>query len=366
MIRYLLALLLVTTSGVAKATTYFNPAPHTILNGTTGNASDVNGNFNQIISDGNAGNTTILANIAALGSGGLPTGAIIAVNASSCPPGWSKADGSSGTVDLRGVYIRGLDTGAGRDSGRVLASYQADLFKDHNHSITPLGVSITTSNLATNTSNSLIDSVSLGGVSSTIGIATGNTDVETRPDSVVYLHCQLQAASAVTSTFFSNVPVDFTGAKVVPNATDVMTDYNQIINDGNNAYNNIQNQINNFSGIPSGAVMPFNQSSCPTGWVASNGSGGTVDLRGRFINMATSGAVGGVSSYTVGDHTNNFSNVSLTFALNYVNQSRHVQAGAIAAMTGMNTLATTGNVNSGNAGSETRPQNVALLYCQKS
>lgn len=35
--------------------------------------------------------------------------------------------------DARGVFFRGLDEGRGLDPGRVLASYQADDFKSHNH-----------------------------------------------------------------------------------------------------------------------------------------------------------------------------------------------------------------------------------------
>ena len=36
--------------------------------------------------------------------------------------------------DLRGVVVRGLDDGRGLDSGRVLGSYQADIFGSHSHS----------------------------------------------------------------------------------------------------------------------------------------------------------------------------------------------------------------------------------------
>jgi len=35
--------------------------------------------------------------------------------------------------DLRGVFIRGLDEGRGLDSGRVLGSYQEDMFQNHLH-----------------------------------------------------------------------------------------------------------------------------------------------------------------------------------------------------------------------------------------
>ena len=54
-------------------------------------------------------------------------------NSASCPSGWVAANGTNGTVDLRGEFIRGLDSGRGVDAGRVLASSQTDLFKAHNH-----------------------------------------------------------------------------------------------------------------------------------------------------------------------------------------------------------------------------------------
>ena len=43
------------------------------------------------------------------------------------------ANGANGTVDLRGEFIRGLDNGRGVDTGRTLASWQAQLFQDHTH-----------------------------------------------------------------------------------------------------------------------------------------------------------------------------------------------------------------------------------------
>ncbi len=42
--------------------------------------------------------------------GGTPANAIMAFNLSSCPSGWILADGSSGTPDLRGIFIRGAGT----------------------------------------------------------------------------------------------------------------------------------------------------------------------------------------------------------------------------------------------------------------
>ena len=36
------------------------------------------------------------------------------------------ADGSGGTVDLRGAFIRGVDAGRGLDPGRTIGSFQQD------------------------------------------------------------------------------------------------------------------------------------------------------------------------------------------------------------------------------------------------
>lgn len=68
---------------------------------------------------------------------GVPAGAIMPFNLSTCPAGWVKADGQNGTPDLRGEFIRGLDGGRGIDFGRSLASAQTESTKSHNHTVNP-------------------------------------------------------------------------------------------------------------------------------------------------------------------------------------------------------------------------------------
>ncbi len=55
----------------------------------------------------------------------IPSGAVMAFNLASCPSGWRAADGTAGTPDLRGEFVRGIDDGRGVDVGRALASSQA-------------------------------------------------------------------------------------------------------------------------------------------------------------------------------------------------------------------------------------------------
>ena len=70
------------------------------------------------------------------------SGMISPFNLTTCPTGWKPADGTNGTPDLRGQFIRGLnDFGTGvRNDGkqdpenRSLGSYQSDEFKSHTHS----------------------------------------------------------------------------------------------------------------------------------------------------------------------------------------------------------------------------------------
>ncbi len=149
-------------------------------------------------------------------------------------------------------------------------------------------------------------------------------------------------------------------------ATQVMANYNRIISDGNTAYTAFVAEIAAIGGVatPSGAVAPFNLSSCPTGWIPSNGSNGTNDLRGYFVAESVGDiAYGTVVQDQIIDHqhelSGNFligngasSNFSNSNPQEYAPNSPYNSVGV-------------NNADSGNYGSETRPKNVALLYCQK-
>src|SRR5690348_2228206 len=58
-------------------------------------------------------------------TGGAPAFKVGYFDLSSCPAGWSPANGSGGTVNVTGQFIRALNTGgSGIDSGRTLASIE--------------------------------------------------------------------------------------------------------------------------------------------------------------------------------------------------------------------------------------------------
>lgn len=109
----------------------------------------------------------------------IPSGAVMAFNLTSCPSGWTFADGSGSTVDLRGVFVRGYDNGRGLDPSRALKSYQADDFKSHNHTATWW------------TSDGGGDGKRRGDSASSGGVATSYSGgAETRPKNVALLYCQ--------------------------------------------------------------------------------------------------------------------------------------------------------------------------------
>jgi microcystin-dependent protein len=142
-------------------------------------------------------------------------------------------------------------------------------------------------------------------------------------------------------------------------------------------------------GTPAGAVMAFAMNSAPAGWLAANGSnvsrstyaalfaaisttygvgdGSTTfalpDLRGIFVR--------GSGSQTISDITYN-----KTFAAKendalqaHTHSSAAAASGAQLLAGGVNGAAvsgsTTGAINTGRTDTETRPANIALLYCIK-
>lgn len=65
--------------------------------------------------------------------GGGPSNEYAFFRSTTCPTGWIPANGTNGTLDMRGEFIRGWDNGRGIDSGRSLGSLQGHAIQSHRH-----------------------------------------------------------------------------------------------------------------------------------------------------------------------------------------------------------------------------------------
>lgn len=114
-----------------------------------------------------------------------------------------------------------------------------------------------------------------------------------------------------------------------------------------------------------GQVQYFNLSACPSGWSLANGSGGTVNVVGQFIRSLNTGSTGFDPNRTLASAQSN-SVQPLTFSTNAQvagpNPFWNPQGGG---GTYYMLNPSTASITCANCGSETRPQNVALLTCQK-
>jgi hypothetical protein len=361
-VLFLLGLMTVRSHAV-----FFNPpvvtladAPHPSLNA---HAADINSNFAGIIADGAAAVININAQIAGLGTAGVPIGAFMWWNQSAtCPSGYFAANGNNGTLNTVGYYIRGLDSGRGLDPGRTLGSLQADSFADHNHTFQSFVNFWGYSNaVSAGASYSIQQNGTLSGNTS-----NNSADTETRPLTLVMQNCQKVAFSAegVSSSFFSSVPVNLSASPRVPHAADLMADFNSIIANGNTVFNALQTALNaaTAGSVPVGAVAFFNQATCPTGWSIADGSGGKADMRGVFVTSGPS-----IQAYT-GDSIVNHAHLMGSFngimGANVTSLNFNA-GGSVPYASSQATVNLTSTALTGNRGTETRPKNIALLPCEK-
>lgn len=122
-------------------------------------------------------------------------------------------------------------------------------------------------------------------------------------------------------------------------------------------------------GAPSGQVAYFNMSSCPNGWQAANGSGGTVNVVGQFIRSLNTGSTGFDPNRTLASAQSN-SVQPLGIALGASNWrvgtfDTGLNPGSGSITAGGSHVLVDGDFTVTGTGTETRPQNVALLACQK-
>jgi microcystin-dependent protein len=135
--------------------------------------------------------------------------------------------------------------------------------------------------------------------------------------------------------------------------------------------------------IPAGAIMPFAMNSVPTGWLAADGTAVSRSTYATlFAAIATTYGVGnGSTTFNVpdlrgyfvrGTGTNSDGTASGTFAAKQADELKshtHTLPPAATSVSGGTSLPGSGNqgaVNTGaTGGTETRPRNIAMLYCIK-
>ena len=367
----------------ARAQYFSYPNTYTdFTNCGSGCSAGIMANYNQLISTGNSSFSSLQSAIAALGSAGPPGGMIAYFNSAytSCPNGWSTADGTQGTVDARGVFVRGLDLGGLRGPVTVLGAYYVDNIQQHQHSMST--VSMGGGSLAGSPGSGFFAVTSFSTASITVGATStvGVAGLETRPYGYLLTACQATGiGGGGTSLTFAPPPATMVNGLPIQ-AAQLMQNFNQFTNDGNAAYSAIQAAISGISAgaVPSGAVAPFMLSSCPSGWVASDGTASTVDLRGYFVRVWNSTATPPDAS-----RTRNSTQGFATAAHSHSTGSSYTNAASTGSISNTGTGSSypsfagagggAGNINSvntsgsgGGVGTETRPKFLALLYCQKS
>lgn len=125
--------------------------------------------------------------------------------------------------------------------------------------------------------------------------------------------------------------------------------------------------------VPTGAIMAFYLSSCPSGWIVANGASSTPDLRGTFIRGDLGEQNSRDSTRSLGNYqTDMFQGhrhyLQITLGDNIHGSGNYVSGGNF--LTGGDadpvTNPTSDGINGATRyGPETRPKNVALLYCMK-
>jgi len=113
--------------------------------------------------------------------------------------------------------------------------------------------------------------------------------------------------------------------------------------------------------VPSWAVMAFNLATCPTGWIEANGSASSIDLRWTFIRWINWDANSRDVSRILWDYQAD--------ELKYHNHTlliRQYDGLADQWISRSNYSGTPTDINTNSTWwTETRPKNIALLYCVK-
>jgi microcystin-dependent protein len=192
--------------------------------------------------------------------------------------------------------------------------------------------------------------------------------------------------STITATAIFNNTLDVTSGKLLVKAGGVTS--NEIAADAVTTIAILDGAVTQAKAsnmlIPAGAIMPFAMNSVPTGWLAADGTAVSRSTYATlFAAIATTYGVGdGSTTFNVpdlrgyfvrGTGTNSDGTVSGTFAAKQADELKsHTHTYTFKSTTGGSSAGgdpnsiTNTSVNTGaTGGTETRPKNIAMLYCIK-
>ena len=192
--------------------------------------------------------------------------------------------------------------------------------------------------------------------------------------------------STITATAIFNNTLDITSGKLLVKAGGVTS--NEIAADAVTTIAILDGAVTQAKAsnmlIPAGAIMPFAMNSVPTGWLAADGTAVSRSTYATlFAAIATTYGVGdGSTTFNVpdlrgyfvrGTGTNSDGTVSGTFAAKQADELKsHTHTYTFKSTTGGSSAGgdpnsiTNTSVNTGaTGGTETRPRNIAMLYCVK-
>jgi len=192
--------------------------------------------------------------------------------------------------------------------------------------------------------------------------------------------------STITATAIFNNTLDITSGKLLVKAGGVTS--NEIAADAVTTIAILDGAVTQAKAsnmlIPAGAIMPFAMNSVPTGWLAADGTAVSRSTYATlFAAIATTYGVGdGSTTFNVpdlrgyfvrGTGTNSDGTVSGTFAAKQADELKsHTHTYTFKSTTGGSSAGgdpnsiTNTSVNTGaTGGTETRPRNIAMLYCIK-
>ena len=205
-------------------------------------------------------------------------------------------------------------------------------------------------------------------------------------------------AAPAQAQILSSVPYSFLNGTTA-NATQVNANFSAIVSGVNSgaatltAFNALSATVTANQTALSGLYGFFNASTCPTGWIAADGTSSTVDLRGYFIrgwdngaghdsgrtlaSLQTSANLSHSHGITDPGHSHTASDSGHTHSVPSVfyngtsgfspNGGGGANFGSVTTTTGYANITvnshTTGITINTSGGSESRPTNVALIAC---